>query len=139
MAHQCKHGERVKRQGQGAKGMWYAAFCPTAKGSPDQCEPLWLDANGNVKGASKGAGAASPQASSEQLAILREMNNTLTMIYALMKLRPTGIGTGQGIAAPVVRTSEPPVYGTTLYNAPAPTVPTIYPPEEEIPLEDIPF
>lgn len=33
----CKHGVMVKRTGNGAKGEWRAFFCPTPKGTPDQC------------------------------------------------------------------------------------------------------
>lgn len=39
----CKHGERVHRSGQGAKGPWEAYFCPTEKGTIGQCDPLWKD------------------------------------------------------------------------------------------------
>ena len=38
---QCQHGERVHRTGNGAKGPWGAWFCPTPKGTPDQCAPIW--------------------------------------------------------------------------------------------------
>ena len=38
----CKHGIMSKRTGQGAKGPWKAYMCPSAKGTPDQCEPVWL-------------------------------------------------------------------------------------------------
>lgn len=35
----CKHGPMVARSGQGAKGPWSGHFCPTPKGTPDQCPP----------------------------------------------------------------------------------------------------
>jgi hypothetical protein len=38
----CKHGTRKHKGGQGAKGPWQAWMCPSAKGTPDQCEPLWI-------------------------------------------------------------------------------------------------
>jgi hypothetical protein len=38
----CKHGVMSKRTGQGAKGPWKAYMCPSPKGTPDQCEPVWL-------------------------------------------------------------------------------------------------
>lgn len=38
----CQHGERTYRNGQGAKGPWAAWFCPSPKGTPGQCEPLWV-------------------------------------------------------------------------------------------------
>lgn len=38
----CVHGPRQYREGQGAKGTWKAWFCPTPKGTPDQCEPVWV-------------------------------------------------------------------------------------------------
>ena len=38
----CNHGPRVGRAGSGAKGPWRAYFCPTPKGTPGQCEPVWL-------------------------------------------------------------------------------------------------
>ena len=40
-ARMCIHGERVHRTGQGAKGPWQGWFCPTPKGTPDQCPPQW--------------------------------------------------------------------------------------------------
>lgn len=39
----CQHGQRIGREGNGAKGPWRAYFCPTAKGTPDQCDPMWVD------------------------------------------------------------------------------------------------
>lgn len=39
----CQHGQRVGREGNGAKGPWRAYFCPTPKGTPDQCDPIWVD------------------------------------------------------------------------------------------------
>lgn len=38
----CKHGEMTKRTGAGAKGPWKAFMCPSPKGTPDQCEPVWI-------------------------------------------------------------------------------------------------
>lgn len=39
----CQHGQRIGREGNGAKGPWRAFFCPTPKGTPDQCDPQWVD------------------------------------------------------------------------------------------------
>jgi hypothetical protein len=39
---QCKHGSMTKRTGAGAKGPWKAYMCPSPKGTPDQCEPVWV-------------------------------------------------------------------------------------------------
>jgi hypothetical protein len=36
-APQCQHGEKVYRTGTGSKGPWRAWFCPSPKGTPDQC------------------------------------------------------------------------------------------------------
>lgn len=33
----CTHGIMVRRTGNGAKGEWRAFFCPTPKGTADQC------------------------------------------------------------------------------------------------------
>jgi hypothetical protein len=41
----CKHGEMTKRTGSGAKGPWKAFMCPSPKGTPDQCEPVWVRRN----------------------------------------------------------------------------------------------
>jgi hypothetical protein len=41
----CKHGIMTPRTGSGAKGPWKAYMCPSAKGTPDQCEPVWLRRN----------------------------------------------------------------------------------------------
>lgn len=38
----CKHGIMSQRTGSGAKGPWKAYMCPSPKGTPDQCEPVWL-------------------------------------------------------------------------------------------------
>jgi len=35
----CKHGPMVARSGTGAKGPWSGHFCPTPKGTADQCPP----------------------------------------------------------------------------------------------------
>lgn len=39
---QCKHGSMKLRTGAGAKGPWKAWMCPSPKGTPDQCEPIWI-------------------------------------------------------------------------------------------------
>ena len=41
----CKHGPMTKRQGSSAKGPWKAYMCPTPKGTPDQCEAIFLRRN----------------------------------------------------------------------------------------------
>jgi len=41
----CKHGEMTKRTGNGPKGPWKAYMCPSPKGTPDQCEPIWVRRN----------------------------------------------------------------------------------------------
>ena len=38
----CKHGNMTHRSGTGAKGPWRAWMCPAPKGTPDQCEPIWI-------------------------------------------------------------------------------------------------
>ena len=38
----CSHGPRIHRKGTGAKGPWQAWFCPTPKGTPDQCKPMFI-------------------------------------------------------------------------------------------------
>lgn len=38
----CSHGSMIGRKGSGAKGEWKGYFCPTPKGTPDQCPPQWL-------------------------------------------------------------------------------------------------
>lgn len=41
----CKHGNMTRRTGSGAKGPWKAFMCPSPKGTPDQCEPIWVRRN----------------------------------------------------------------------------------------------
>lgn len=41
----CKHGPMTKRSGAGAKGPWKAYMCPSPKGTPDQCEPIFIRRN----------------------------------------------------------------------------------------------
>jgi hypothetical protein len=38
----CKHGTRIFKQGNGAKGPWQAWMCPTPKDTHDQCKPDWI-------------------------------------------------------------------------------------------------
>lgn len=38
----CHHGPKKHKSGQGAKGPWQAWMCPSAKGTPDQCQPMWI-------------------------------------------------------------------------------------------------
>jgi len=39
---QCNHGARTARAGQGAKGPWKAWFCGSPKGTPNQCDAIWV-------------------------------------------------------------------------------------------------
>lgn len=48
-APMCQHGKRTWKTGSGAKGSWYAWFCPAPKGAPDQCAAVWADAQGNPR------------------------------------------------------------------------------------------
>lgn len=45
----CNHGSRNFKEGNGAKGPWAAWMCPTPKGTPDQCPPLWRQKDGSFK------------------------------------------------------------------------------------------
>lgn len=38
----CKHGNMTFKQGTGAKGPWKGWFCPSPKGTPDQCQPVFV-------------------------------------------------------------------------------------------------
>lgn len=40
-APSCVHGPMTFRTGQGAKGPWKGYFCPTPKGTPNQCDPIF--------------------------------------------------------------------------------------------------
>ena len=44
-AKKCHHGVMTKRQGSGAKGPWKGYMCPSPKGTPDQCEPVFIRRN----------------------------------------------------------------------------------------------
>lgn len=37
----CQHGQRVFKSGTGKRGPWTAWMCPTAQGTPGQCDPIW--------------------------------------------------------------------------------------------------
>jgi hypothetical protein len=39
----CAHGPMTARSGTSAKGPWKAWMCPTAKGTPGQCAPNFLN------------------------------------------------------------------------------------------------
>lgn len=38
----CKHGNMTFKEGTGAKGPWKGWFCPAPKGTPDQCQPVFV-------------------------------------------------------------------------------------------------
>jgi hypothetical protein len=41
----CTHGVMTPRTGSGAKGPWKGYFCPSPKGTPDQCSPIFVQRN----------------------------------------------------------------------------------------------
>lgn len=41
----CPHGTLTPRTGSGAKGPWKGFFCPSPKGTPDQCSPVFIQRN----------------------------------------------------------------------------------------------
>jgi hypothetical protein len=41
----CNHGTMTPRSGSGAKGPWKGYFCPSPKGTPDQCSPVFIQRN----------------------------------------------------------------------------------------------
>lgn len=73
---QCAHGERTFREGDGPKGHWKAWFCPTPKGTPDQCSPEW------VKGDSK---APAPTAPNQATELLSSIDSKLTIVVELLR------------------------------------------------------
>lgn len=42
----CNHGPRTARSGTSQYGPWKAWMCPTPKGTPDQCQPIYLNGPG---------------------------------------------------------------------------------------------
>jgi len=38
----CKHGPMSYKTGTSAKGPWQGWMCPTPKGAPDKCDPIWV-------------------------------------------------------------------------------------------------
>lgn len=42
---QCIHGPMTKREGTGQWGPYKAYYCPTPKGTPDQCKPIYIKPN----------------------------------------------------------------------------------------------
>lgn len=48
-APMCQHGKRTWKTGNGAKGAWYAWFCPAAKGDPTQCDAVWAKSDGSPR------------------------------------------------------------------------------------------
>ncbi|AWN05250.1 hypothetical protein SEA_IBANTIK_26 [Streptomyces phage Ibantik] len=45
----CNHGARTHKTGNGRNGPWEAMMCPTPKGTPDQCPPMWKQKDGTFK------------------------------------------------------------------------------------------
>jgi hypothetical protein len=41
----CVHGNMTKREGTGQWGPYKAFYCPTPKGAPDQCKPVYVKPN----------------------------------------------------------------------------------------------
>lgn len=41
----CVHGNMTKRTGDGQWGPYKAFYCPTPKGAPDQCKPVYVKPN----------------------------------------------------------------------------------------------
>ena len=41
----CTHGVMTPRSGSGTKGPWKGFFCPTPKGTADQCSPIFIQRN----------------------------------------------------------------------------------------------
>lgn len=41
----CVHGNMTKREGSGQWGPYKAFYCPTPKGAPDQCKPVYVKPN----------------------------------------------------------------------------------------------
>jgi hypothetical protein len=41
----CIHGQMTKREGNGQWGPYKAFYCPTPKGTPDQCKPSYVKPN----------------------------------------------------------------------------------------------
>lgn len=41
----CMHGPMTKREGTGQWGPYKAYYCPTPKGTPDQCKPVYIKPN----------------------------------------------------------------------------------------------
>jgi len=41
----CIHGNMTKREGTGQWGPYKAFYCPTPKGAPDQCKPVYIKPN----------------------------------------------------------------------------------------------
>jgi predicted RNase H-like HicB family nuclease len=42
---QCLHGLMTKREGSGQYGPYKAYYCPTPKGTADQCKPIYIKPN----------------------------------------------------------------------------------------------
>lgn len=38
----CVHGPMIKRAGEGQYGPYKGYYCPTPKGTPDQCKPVYI-------------------------------------------------------------------------------------------------
>lgn len=46
-AMSCVHGAMSAKKGNGAKGEWRGWFCPTPKGTADQCKPQFVTKGSN--------------------------------------------------------------------------------------------
>lgn len=88
MSYNCQHGTRVKKNGisKTTGRPWVALMCVAKKDDPTQCSPIWCDENGQPK-ANTGSKKAVSTSNEEITALLREINNTLSMMFAWMKLK----------------------------------------------------
>lgn len=114
----CTHGERVRREGESAKGPWVGYFCPLKRDNPAQCKPLFD--SGASHSSNRPASQPAQPGNSEVVELLQQVVVTLGQIEAaIYNLRSA--------ASP-----QPPreyVFGGQAKNAKS----------DEINVEDIPF
>ena len=75
----CTHGDRVYREGNGAKGPWKAWFCGTPKGTLEQCDPIWVKDDPQPRATGQ-IGASGEAFMMEQLRGIREALERIAQI-----------------------------------------------------------
>lgn len=87
----CPHGERKYITGTGAKGPWAGWFCPSPRGTPNQCPPVFEDKR---KGTAPAPTAA--PTSSQANVLLQQILTELKLIRGALDTNKPAVVSDEG-------------------------------------------